>query len=190
MSTRLVRLLAATSLAAAGAVGVAQVAVAGGAPINSPLTIVKTVSGPVPAGTTFTATVECDGDIIVVDQGPDTDTATVTFDETGQPTSPDTISFKNQDGSCSVTETETGGAATTTYSCESTLPAVQVAPAVPAPDPDVCETTGPQSDPITVNIVDKDQTATVTIANTFPEPTPQPGPEAAPEVVATPTFTG
>jgi hypothetical protein len=114
----------------------------------------------------------------------------VTFDATGQPTSPDTISFKNQKGSCTVTETETGGAESTTYSCESTLPALEVTPAVPAPDPDVCDTVGPQADPIVVNIVDKDQTATVTIANTFPTPTPTPAPEPAADVVATPKFTG
>ena len=192
MSFRIVRLLAATTLAASGVIGVTALGASGGqgAPINSPLTIVKTVSGPVPAGTTFTATVECDGNIIVVDQGPDSDTATVTFDATGQPTTADTISFKNQEGSCTVTETETGGAETTTYSCESTLPVDQVEAAVPAPDPDVCDTAGPQSDPITVNIVNKDQTATVTIANTFPEPTPQSGPEPAADVVATPHFTG
>src|SRR5436190_444149 len=74
----------------------------------TPLTVVKTVSGPVPEGTTFTATVECDDDIIR--DGLDvTDTATVTFDATGQPTSADTITFDDP-GSCTVTETAKGGA--------------------------------------------------------------------------------
>ena len=158
-----------------------------GGPV-APLTVVKTVTGPVPAGTTFTATIQCDGDII--DIGPGTDTATVTFDATGQPTSADTVGF-NDPGTCTVTETASGGAATTTYTCEGTVPdatergfeAQQVEP------PDVCDSVGPQATPITVNIFTEVQTATVTINNTFVAPTPPPITPAA-QIVAQPTFTG
>jgi hypothetical protein len=146
----------------------------------TPLTILMTVSGPVPAGTTFTATVECDDTIILPGNS---DTATVTFDETGQPTSPDTITFDDP-GTCTVTETANGGAATTTYSCESTLPvdgtsAQQVAA--------LCQTAGPQADPMTVNVEVEDGSVTVTIANTFTEAPPV---TPAAQIVAQPAFTG
>jgi hypothetical protein len=84
--------------------------------------VLKTVSGPVPAGTTFTATIQCDGAIIFDSGGDSLDSATVTFDATGQPTSPDTVTFDDP-GQCTVTETATGGAATTTYACDGTAPA-------------------------------------------------------------------
>ena len=168
----------------------------------APLTILKTVSEPFPAGTTFTATIQCtpaddseapDGGIIN-DGDEGTNTATVTFGADGQPTSADTVTFFGP-GSCTVTETASGGASSTTYSCVGTIPepddqelepidgvnAFQEEP-VDAP---VCPSAGPQSAPITVNIEDPDQTATVTIANTF---TAQP--QAAPQVVAQPAFTG
>src|SRR3954466_10057828 len=83
--------------------------------IDAPLTIVKVVNGVAPAGTTFTATIQCSDNIIVVG-GSDTDTATVTFDATGQPTSPDVIGFDDP-GQCAVTETATGGASTVAYAC-------------------------------------------------------------------------
>jgi hypothetical protein len=149
----------------------------------TPLTVLKTVSGPVPAGTTFTATVQCDDNII--QDGLDvTDTATVTLDATGQPTSIDTITFDDP-GSCTVTETANGGAVSTTYACQSVLPidstgvgAQQVL--------QLCGTAGPQADPITVNPEVVAGSMTVTIHNTFNEPTPQP----AAQVVAQPVFTG
>jgi hypothetical protein len=166
----------------------APAAGAGSAGGAAPLTVVKTVSGPVPAGTTFTATIQCDDAIIETGEEP-TDSATVTFDASGQPTSADTVTFDGP-GSCSVTETASGGAATTTYACEGLVPdepeidnefsAAQVEPVA------VCDAAGPQSAPITVNIFDEGQTATVTIHNTFADPQPIP----AAGVVAAPTFTG
>jgi hypothetical protein len=166
----------------------------------APLTIVKTVSGPVPAGTTFTVNLHCpDGNI---DTGLDgagaaaitaTD-ATVTFDAAGQPTSPDIIGFDDQ-GTCTVTETASGGAASVTYSCTGTIPepsnasngfggiaAEQIAP-VPT---DPCEAAGPQAAPMVVLIVEPDQDATVTVHNTFADPAPTP----AAQVVIQPAFTG
>ena len=118
MIARLTRLaVLATMVAALGAASFGGVASAGGEVETdvAPLTMVKTVTGPVPAGTTFTATIQCDGDIIDTDEG-DTDVATVTFAADGQPTSADTVSF-SEAGSCIVTETVNGGATTTTYSC-------------------------------------------------------------------------
>ena len=51
----------------------------------STLTIVKTVSGPVPEGTTFTVSIDCN--ISIIDNGlSGTDHRTVKFDETGQTT--------------------------------------------------------------------------------------------------------
>jgi hypothetical protein len=168
----------------------------------APLTIVKEVTAAFPAGTTFTATIECVPDELeagaagIIDDGTEggADSAVVTFGADGQPTSPDTITFDGP-GVCTVTETANGGATSTTYACVGSIPppieeeepaptdgvdAFQV-----APEPEViCPSAGPQTAPITVNIEDPDQTATVTITNT-------PGaPQAAPQVVAQPAFTG
>lgn len=157
---------------------------------TAPLTILKTVSGPVPAGTTFTAVVQCD-DPIIWDGEDGLSSATVTFDAAGQPTSADTITFGDP-GSCTVTETVNGGASSTTYSCVGEVNTDEVpapegsgfrAAAVLPPDP-ICPTAGPQSTPITVNIEFEAQTATVTIANTFVPVTPSPA------VVIQPAFTG
>jgi hypothetical protein len=178
------------SLLAFGALAFAPGAGAG-AIGAAPLTIVKTVSGPVPAGTTFTATIECDGPIINDGEGGATALATVTFDATGQPTSADTVTFVDP-GGCVVTETATGGAASTTYSCVAELPDIdeEVTPGsefegqqVP-PEGGGCEAAGPQAGPMGVGIEFEDQSVTVTIANTFDEPTP------AAQVVSQPAFTG
>jgi hypothetical protein len=192
---------------ALASLGVAAAAGSAGAGVQSqaaPLTVVKTVSGPVPAGTTFTATVTCNSDIIVGPSG-STNTVTVSFDSTGQPTTPDTYGF-NDPGTCTVTETATGGAATTTYSCDSsvtepptttTSTTTTVVPSsarasfgggsqAVSPESPICPAAGPQADPITVNIEVENQTATVTINNTFNAPAVEP----AAAVAATPTFTG
>jgi hypothetical protein len=165
----------------------------------APLTIVKTVTAPFPAGTTFEATIHCIGEEvdaaegIIDDGGEGTDVATVTFGADGQPTSPDTVFFDGP-GVCTITETVNGGAVATTYSCVGNNPDDEEEPLEPLDgvgafqeepvDPPVCPAAGPQAAPIVVNIVDSDQDATVTIANT-------PGaPQAAPQVVAQPAFTG
>jgi hypothetical protein len=191
MKFRLAGVLSAAALAVGlSAVGFTQVASAGLEPIGAaPLTIVKTVSGPVPAGTTFTATIECDDTIIDTGEDP-TDEATVTFDASGQPTSADTFTF-NDPGQCTVTETATGGAATTTYACAGTVPVDSEGvggAAIVEPDEPICPAAGPQVGPITVNIVFEEQTATATIANTFVAAPLQP--QVAPQIVAQPAFTG
>ena len=88
MIARLTRLaVLATMVAALGAAGFGGVASAGGEVETgvAPLFVTKTVSGSVPVGTTFTATIQCDGDIIDTDEG-DTDVATINFAADGQPT--------------------------------------------------------------------------------------------------------
>ena len=194
MSARMTGVTRALMAAAAATVltlGVsAQVAGAGGpSPGAAPLTVVKTVSGTAPAGTTFAAVVQCDG-AIIVDGGEGTYTATVTFGATGQPTSPDTVTFGDP-GQCTVTETAAGGAASTTYACEGVAPvdepdresfsAQQVLPEDP-----ICPAAGPQASPITVNIEFEGQQASVTIHNTFADPVVRP----AASIVAAPAFTG
>ena len=166
----------------------------------APLTIVKVPTAPFPAGTTFTATIHCVDREIEASAGPiddgteaGTDTATVTFGADGQPTSPDTVTF-DRASTCTVTETANGGAISTTYSCSGTIPEPddeEPAPIdgvdafqVEEPDEPVCPSAGPQSAPITVNILDPDQSATVTITNTPAAPQPAAG------VTARPLFTG
>ena len=202
MKIRLAGLVSAAALAlGVGALGFTQLASAGVNPQEgvAPLTVVKTVSGPVPAGTTFTAKIQCTDPIIFVQGGDPVDNATVTFRADGQPTSPDTVTFDDP-GQCTVTETANGGAATTTYACEGSIPpppstttttgeipTSNVFPNSVVPDDPICGAAGPQAAPITVNIEDEDQVATVTIANTFVAAQPV---QPAAQVVAKPTFTG
>jgi len=184
------------SVAALALVVLAPGAGAGnGGKAAAPLTIVKVVQGDAPAGTTFEVTVHCDDNII--DNGAEgTDTTSVTFDATGQPTSPDVVVFDGP-GTCTVTETATGGAQSVAYACEGVEgtggdgeePPAESAFGDPSATaevlPPVCATSGPV-DPIEVNISAPDQSATVTVTNTFPQPVPQP----AAQVVAQPAFTG
>jgi len=189
MKFRTPRLLAAAALAAGvAAVGFTQVATAGGEEPAAPLTIVKMVEGPVPAGTTFTVTVQCDGSA-TFEGG--SQTAEVTFDATGQPTSPDTLYFIDGPGSCVATETANSGAATTTYACEGGFPvdeepvgdSADVFPTAEVLD-QVCASAGPQATPITMHLVSPSQEVTITVHNTFVAPQP------AAQVVAQPAFTG
>jgi hypothetical protein len=196
-------LRSALAFGAIGALALVATAPGAGAGIReeaAPLTIVKSVTSPFPAGTTFTATISCTpseeeadaAEGIIDDGGDGTDVATVTFGADGQPTSPDTVSFDGP-GVCTITETANGGATSTTYACVGTLPepddeitptdGVDAFQEVPIDQP-VCPSAGPQSSPITVNIIDPDQTATVTITNT------PPAAQVAPQIVAQPAFTG
>src|SRR4051794_5709808 len=151
-------------VAALGVGVLASAAGAGGQPTGAaPLTIVKTVSGTVPAGTTFTATINCSEDVEFEGGG---STRTVTFDASGHPTSADTLRFIDGPGTCTVTETATGGASSTSYACagsvlddppvnEDDFSAQQEVPIGP-----ICVTDGPQATAITVNIVTEQQEAT------------------------------
>jgi Domain of unknown function (DUF5979) len=164
----------------------------GSAPI---LTIRKVVVGPVPAGTQFVETVSCDGDIIRPG-GPGSSSRQLTFDAQGNPATSSSLEFID-DGQCMVTETQTGGAASVVYECEGTVPPPMMlegsgrsSPRVtgPAPPPP-CETSGPQSDPITVNIVGEDEEVTVTVTNTFVDPGTAAAAAPAAAVVGEPLFT-
>jgi hypothetical protein len=170
-----------------------QTAGAGLQEIDAPLTIVKVVDGVAPAGTTFTATVQCDGDIIDIGEEDGVNSATVVFDALGQPTTADVIGFRGP-GECAISETATGGASSVAYACSGVqgTPVDEEEPPVkqgfgPSPAavvlPPVCATTGPQG--VEVNISTPDQTATVTITNTF-----TPAPKPAAQIVAAPAFTG
>ena len=157
----------------------------------------RRLRGPVPEGTPFTVSIDCN--ISIIDNGlSGTDHKTVKFDETGQPTTQDTFDLlKGTNAWCDVTEIVDGGAASTTYECEgeaTTLPGAAV-PVLPLA---ICPDAGPTTDPpIRVNKSYEAMTATVTVHNTFPEPTPTttttapaPKPTAAPAVVAKANFTG
>jgi hypothetical protein len=180
-------------LASAGVVAGISAASAGAPALTNRLTILKTVSGEVPEGTTFTVTVECDHDVIDDGEG-GTDTATATFDAEGQPTNAaaDQIDLLSTIGTCTVTETEDGGATSTTYECEGGPTVSATAVALVCPEP------GPVEESITVNKSYPAIDATVTVDNTFPEPAttttttapPPQQPAASPAIVARPVFTG
>jgi hypothetical protein len=187
--------LVAGSVVALAVVMFAPSAGAGLEGLDAPLTIVKVVNGVAPAGTTFTATIQCDDDII--DNGDEgSDVATVTFDATGQPTSADVIGFDGP-GECEISETATGGASSVSYDCSGVqgTPDDETEPPLEdsgfdAPSssavvlPPVCAIVSP--DGVEVNISAPDQSGTVTITNTFADPQPQP----AAQIVAQPAFTG
>jgi hypothetical protein len=162
----------------------------GSAPI---LTIRKVVIGPVPPGTQFVETLNCDGEIIRPG-GPGSSSGQRTFDAQGNPVTSGDFEFIDN-GQCTVTETQTGGATSVTYECQGTVPPPMMlegsgrsSPRVAGPVPQPCQTSGPQSDPITVNIVGEDEEVTVTVTNTFVDPGAAATPAAA--VVGEPLFTG
>jgi hypothetical protein len=156
----------------------------------APLHIHKTVVGTVPAGTTFTVTTECNGNI----DGPDTNQATVVFDAQGTVVSGDETIYFGDPGDCTVTETQNGGAQSTTYACadnsalfvngantgwggDATAGTADPTEVAPLAEGDFCAAFGPQAEPMVVHIEDPDQDVTVTITNTFP-------------LEVSPTFTG
>jgi hypothetical protein len=163
---------------AGGAVALAAAPGGAGAPVGNTLTVDKVVEGTVPAGTTFTVQVDCQSDLT---PGPAA-VPTVTFDDQGNPTT--TNHFTVPAGQvCTVTETATGGATTTSYACEITRGSTdQIGP------PFLGNCTGDNEVTFTDVIGDA---ATITVTNTFPTPTPPPvQPPVTQAVVVTPTFTG
>jgi hypothetical protein len=124
-------------------------------PVCHVLTVEKSVQGVAPSGTTFVAHAECTTG----------ETSDVHFDEHGAPLgSPELLVGGGAE--CTVTETDTGGAASTTYACsaEASVP------------PAACSTSGR-----TVEFdSETNQRATVSITNLF----------AAAVQVITPRFTG
>jgi hypothetical protein len=175
-----------------------------GAPIGAaPLKIEKEVDGVVPPDTEFTVKVECVGtrvgSIIHTPNG-SVASATVDFDEEGDPDGSDTITFDNP-GTCTVTETHDGDAEDVSYECEGQFPVVSPPQTSATPVDggfvgaqqdgvaDPCGgVAGPQEQPITVFIEVETQFATVTVTNEFPDPV-RPAP-AAQALAVSPTFTG
>ncbi len=123
-------------------------------PACNVLSIDKVVHGVVPAGATFRVHAECT-------TGEQSD---IVFDEAGAPVSSHDLLVGG--GVCTVTETDAGGAVSTSYACSET----------PVATPPHCDPRGQQ-----IAFDDATgRTATVTITNVFP---------AAVEVIA-PRFTG
>jgi hypothetical protein len=160
-----------------GVVAMGSSGAGAGVPVlTNSVTVLKVVEGPVPANTTFTVAVDCAEIVDGVATSAVSHTE-ITFDSTGQPTSPDTVQV---DGGteCTASETANGGAASTDYACEL------------EPDPGDAECTADD----TVVFADVIGTAAaITVTNTFPTPTPPPLTPitpAAQAVQAAPTFTG
>jgi hypothetical protein len=179
-------------VAAAALVALAALPAGAGNGGGAPLTVRKVPVGPVPAGTQFVVTVACDGEIIHTGNGP-ASSAQLVFDAQGNPVGPDTVTF-DDGGSCTVTETQNGGASSVIYECQGTLPPEASITGGGGPFSaravgrrQICQTTGPQSDPIALNIVNREQEATVTVTNTF---VAQPPPAPAAAVEDAPRFTG
>lgn len=149
----------------AGALTAAIVAPAGaGAPAEN-ITLTKVVVGAAPAGTEFTLHSHCVAGATTIDQN-------FTFPAAGSQSfiPPDTGSG----GVCTITETASGGATTTGFTCT---------PGTGSPG---CS--APSATQALVDYADTAFTATVTVTNTFPTtPTTVPAAEA---VRAAPAFTG
>jgi hypothetical protein len=179
-------------VAAAALVALAALPAGAGNGGIAPLTVRKVPVGPVPAGTQFVVTVACDGEIIHTGNGP-ASSAQLVFDAQGNSVGPDTVTF-DDGGSCTVTETQNGGASSVIYECQGTLPPEASITGGGGPFSaravgrrQICQTTGRQSDPIALNIVNQEQEATVTVTNTF---VAQPAPAPAAAVEDAPRFTG
>jgi hypothetical protein len=123
------------------------------------LKVVDGASAPEP-GTEFTVTVECTGENPL--------TVEVVFDETGEPLTDNSIDTGSFTGSCTFTETATGGATAVSYACDPT---------------EEVECTGGGADPITFTWDGSDAFGSVTVTNTFDPPPPEP-------VEVVPAFTG
>jgi hypothetical protein len=160
--------------------------------LAAPLTIKKVANGPTTPGQTFTVHVSCPGGTIAQGETGLTDVDLVfTVDGAGavQPSTGQTIGFLEQTD-CTVTETGTGGATSVSYQCAGSGAGTEVdaasgwggVGAATAENPDdPCQTSGPQSTPISLDIVRENQNAMVTVTNTMP---------AAAAVLVTPRFTG
>ncbi|MCJ7438767.1 MAG: hypothetical protein MUP97_13525 [Acidimicrobiia bacterium] len=166
---------------------------AGTGPAPDKTATIKKVAVNAPPGTKFTIHLACNTAEIFVpgDGGATTDELDFAFtvNAAGEavPDGTNTVTFEGGTP-CSVTETASGGATTTSYECADNLAALAngtdtVDPASIIKPPDTfCTTFGPQADPIKFDINFAGEAVTVTVTNTFPV--------VAPAVVAPVTFTG
>jgi hypothetical protein len=186
-------LLTVLGLAGAAALTIPSAGAGGGSGV-APATI-DTVAVNAPAGTTFTVNLTCDNTAIIPPGGsPATDVDTIDFtytvDAAGQavPDGTNTVFFDNE-AQCTVTETNAGGAGTTSYACadnsadligsgnSTPFPGAEsttdpgstdgAAPAAVAPSGEFCATNGPQAEPIVFQVVAEEQEVIVTVTNTF-----------------------
>ena len=166
---------------ALGAVALAAVPSGAGAQPTNTFTVVKHVTGPVPAGTTFTVEVTCEplslGALAPI---PD---LVITFDATGTPTTANSVTT-SAGSRCTAVETANGTAATVAYQCAITHGSTdQIGP----PFLGNC---GPDDNQATFGDVIGDA-ATITVTNSFVTPPIQePVTPAAQAVQAAPAFTG
>lgn len=137
------------------------------APGTAEFEILKTVRGAPPTGTQFAVTLACDGVTIVP---PGQSQVVLRFDAAGTPQDPSAVRFEGE-GTCTVTETGTGGATSVTYECAITAGK----PGMPAP----CTPRGPQTSPVTLNVTTPRAASSVTVTNSFEQP-----PVAAPPRIA------
>jgi hypothetical protein len=133
--------------------------------------ILKRVNGAPPPGTSFEARLVCDG--VTIAPGGQTE-AVVRFDAAGTPQDPSAFQFEGS-GTCTLIETQTGGATSVTYECVLTAGD----PGVPPP----CTPSGPQTGPVTLNVTTPRSSSSVTVTNSFEPPAPPP-------VGASPRVTG
>ncbi len=140
------------------------------APGTSEFEILKTVNGAPPAGTLFEVTLACDGVTVFPGGENGQAQAVVRFDATGTPQDPSAFRFEGE-GTCTVDETQTGGATSVTYECALTAGD----PGIPPP----CTPSGPQASPVTLNVTTPRSSSSVTVTNTFERPSP---PVAAPRL--------
>jgi hypothetical protein len=132
--------------------------------------ILKMVRGTPPPGAQFEVTIACDGVTIIP---PGQSQVVLRFDAAGTPQDPSAVRFEGE-GTCTVTETQTGGATSVAYECARTAGD----PSIPPP----CTSSGPQTSPVTLNVTTPRSPSSVAVTNTF-EPPPAP-------VVAPPRATG
>lgn len=162
-------------LLVAGVLVVPGVADAGkGDPVT--LNVTKVVEGPVPDGTTFDVQIDCDvtnPDSADAEGGPTTQT--ITFDATG---GTQAVSVPQFQPTCTITETDDGGAVTVVYAQD-----------VPSDDEFCDYTVGEGSIDVSYS---RALECSVSITNTFEaEPLPPaPPPPAVDPIQAQPAFTG
>jgi hypothetical protein len=124
--------------------------------------ILKRVSGTPPAGALFEVRLACDG--VTITPGGQSE-AVVRFVASGTPQDPAAFQFEGS-GTCTVTETQTGNATSVTYECVLTAGETGVPPA--------CTPSGPQADPVTLNVTTPRSASSVTVTNSFEPAVPPP----------------
>jgi hypothetical protein len=139
--------------------------------------ILKTVNGTAPPGTVFEVTLACNGVTILPGGEGGQSQAVVRFDATGTPLDPAAFRFDGA-GTCTVTETQTGGATSVTYECF-----ITAGESDGAPGP--CTPSGPQTNPVTLNVTTPRSASSVVVTDTFERP-----PVVAPPVPGAPRVTG